>query len=94
MGVPMMTTAVPATEFCRNFATYQRQVQREAIEVQSHGKTTGYFISPEEFERVQRILAESRKAYHPAELPEHLRKAVKRARMARDHAKLDRQLND
>ena len=89
-----MTTAVPATESCRNFATYQRQVQREPIQVQSHGKTTGYFVSAEEFERVQRILAESRKAYHPAELPEHLRTAVKGARMAPEHANLNRLLED
>lgn len=89
-----MTTAVPATEFCRNFATYQRQVQREPIQVQSHGKTTGYFVSADEFERMQRILMESRKAYHPAELPEHLRKAVARARMAPTHGKLDRLLKD
>jgi prevent-host-death family protein len=88
-----MTTAVPATEFCRNFATYQRQVQREPIEVQSHGKTTGYFVSAEEFERVQRILAESRKAYHPSELPAHLRSAVAKARMSPRHAKLNRLLD-
>jgi len=85
-----MTTPVAATEFCRNFATYQRHVQREPIQVQSHGKTTGYFVSAEEFERVQRILAESRKAYHPAELPAHLREAVRGARMAPKHAPLDR----
>jgi len=89
-----MTTAVPATEFCRNFATYQRQVQREPIQVRSHGKITGYFVSAEEFERAQRILAESRKAYHPAELPGHLRDAVAGARMAPEHAKLDRLLED
>jgi PHD/YefM family antitoxin component YafN of YafNO toxin-antitoxin module len=89
-----MTTAVPATEFCRNFATYQRQVQREPIQVQSHGKTTGYFVSAEEFERVQRILSESRKAYHPAELPPHLRTAVAKARMSPKHAKLNRLLKE
>jgi PHD/YefM family antitoxin component YafN of YafNO toxin-antitoxin module len=89
-----MTTAVRATEFCRNFATYQRQVQREPIEVQSHGKTTGYFVSAEEFERVQRILAESRKAYYPSELPGHLRAAVTKARMSPKHAKLDRLLKE
>lgn len=89
-----MTTPVTATEFCRNFATYQRQVQRGAIQVQSHGKTTGYFVSAEEFERVQRILAESRKAYYPAELPAHLREAVAGARMKPEHAKLDRLLED
>lgn len=85
-------TTVPATEFCRNFAIYQRQVQRGPIEVQSHGKTTGFFVSAEEFERVQRILAESRKAYHPGELPAHLQKAVAKARMSPKHAKLDRLL--
>ena len=89
-----MTTAVPATEFCRNFATYQRQVQRGPIEVQSHGKTTGYFVSAEEFERVQRILAESRKAYHPAELPARLRKAVAKSRMSPKHAKLNRLIEE
>lgn len=87
-------TTVPATEFCRNFATYQRQVQRGPIEVQSHGKTTGFFVSVEEFERVQRILAESRKAYHPAELPAHLQNAVAKARMSPRHVKLDRLLKE
>jgi PHD/YefM family antitoxin component YafN of YafNO toxin-antitoxin module len=60
-----MTTAVAATDFCRNFAEYQRRVQREPIRVQSHGKMTGYFVSAEELEGVQRILAQSRKAHHP-----------------------------
>lgn len=89
-----MNKAIPATEFCRNFATYQRQVQRGPIEVQSHGKTTGYFISAEEFERVQQILAESRRAYHPSELPAHLKEAVAKGRMSPKHAKLDRLLKE
>ena len=89
-----MATMTTATEFCRNFATYQRQVQREPIQVRSHGKTTGYFVSAEDFERTQRILAEARKSYHPSELPPHLREAVAGARMAPEHAKLDRLLED
>ena len=89
-----MTTAVAATEFCRNFAEYQRHVQREPIRVQSHGKTTGYFVSAEEFERVQRILAESRKAYHPSELPSHLREAIQGAHMSPEHAHLDKLLEE
>lgn len=84
-----MTTAVAATEFCRNFGEYQRRVQREPIEVQSHGKTTGYFVSAEEYERLQRILAASRQAYHPNELPAPLMAAVKDARMDTRHAHLD-----
>ena len=49
-----MTVVVSATEFTRNFSSYQRSVQVEPIEVQSHDKVTGYFLSPEHFERVQR----------------------------------------
>lgn len=87
-----MTTSVAATDFCRNFGKYQRRVQREAICVQSHGETTGYFVSPEEYERFQRILAESRRAYHPSELPEHLREALEGARMGGEHNHLNKLL--
>lgn len=86
-------TAVPATEFCRNFGEYQRRAQREPIQVQSHGKTTGYFVSADEFERFQRILSESRKSYHPSELPQDLLAAVKDARMEPRHAHLDNLLD-
>jgi prevent-host-death family protein len=89
-----MAKSVPATEFCRNFGEYQRRAQREPIEVQSHGKTTGYFVSADDFERMQRILSEARKAYHPSELPPHLREAVRVARMDPKHNKLDRLLED
>lgn len=89
-----MATTVPATDFCRNFGEYQRRVQREPIRVQSHGKVTGYFLSAEDFDRMQRILAEARKAYHPTELPAHLREAVKEARMGSEHAALDRLLEE
>lgn len=89
-----MTIAVAATEFCRSFGEYQRRAQREPICVQSHGKTTGYFISAEDFERMQKILAEARKAYHPSELPDHLREAIRTARMDPEHARLDRLLDE
>jgi prevent-host-death family protein len=85
---------VSATEFCRNFGEYQRRVQREPIQVQSHGKTTGYFVSAEDFERMQRVLRESRKAYHPSELPPHLSEAIRGARMSPEHAELDQLLED
>jgi prevent-host-death family protein len=74
-----MTTAIAATDFCRNFGEYQRRVQREPIEVQSHGKTTGYFVSPDDFDRLQRILNASRRAYHPSELPADVMAAIEDA---------------
>ena len=40
----------------------------------------------------QRVVAQSRKACHPFELPAHLRKAVQDARMAPEHDALNRLL--
>jgi len=76
-----MTAVVAATEFCRNFSSYQRKVQREPIEVRSHDKVTGYYVSAEDYERMQRVLAASRRAYHPSELPEPLMEAISNARV-------------
>jgi len=85
---------VAATEFSRRFSEYQRLVRREPIEVQAHEQTTGFFISPEEFAQYQRLLAASRQAYHPSELPEHLKQAVADARMDARHDHLNRLLDD
>ena len=84
-----MTAVVAATEFCRNFATYQRQVQREPIEVRSHEKVTGYYVSAETFARIERIINASRRAYHPSELPEHLKAAIRDACMKPEHDHLN-----
>jgi hypothetical protein len=89
-----MTVVVSATEFTRNFSSYQRSVRVEPIEVQSHEKVTGYFLSPEAFERVTQILLASRRAHHPSELPEHLKAAIKDARMAPEHDYLNALLDD
>lgn len=85
---------VAATEFSRNFGRYQRVVQREPVEVRSHEQTTGFYISPEDFEQYQRLLAASRKAYHPAELPAHLQRAIADARMDPRHDHLNKLMED
>ena len=89
-----MTVVVASTEFCRNFVTYQRQVQREPIEVRSHDKVTGYYVSRETFERIAKVLAASRRPYHPSELPEHLKAAVRDARMSLEHDHLNALMDD
>jgi hypothetical protein len=89
-----MTVVVSATEFTRNFSSYQRSVRVEPIEVQSHDKVTGYFLSPEHFERVKEILLASRRAYHPSELPRHVMAAIKDAKMAPEHDHLNALLDD
>ena len=87
-------TTVTATEFCRNFADMQRSVQRETIEVRSHEKVTGYFVSPAVFERIEKILAASRRSYHPSELPDHLKEAIRDVRMGPEHDHLNALLDE
>lgn len=85
---------VAATDFCRNFGLYQREVQKEPIEVTSHGRVTGYFLSPEEFERYRRFLAASRRACHPSELPDHLKRSIQESRMDPKHDHLNALLDE
>lgn len=82
--------AIRATEFCRNFGLYQREVRKEPIEVTSHGRTTGFFISPEDFEKYRRLLAASSQAIHPSELSDDLRDALANSSMSPEHGSLDR----
>ncbi|GGE47068.1 type II toxin-antitoxin system Phd/YefM family antitoxin [Niveispirillum cyanobacteriorum] len=46
-----MKTTIPASEFTRNFGHYRMVAQRETVAVSSHGRITGYFIAPDEYER-------------------------------------------
>ncbi len=89
-----MACKVTARKFRRNFGVYQRQVKQEPIEISSYGRVTGYFLSPKDFERVQRILAASRRAYHPSELPEYLKAAIRDARMEPEDDALNALTND
>jgi len=45
---------VNATEFVNNFGRRNQEVQREPIEVKSHGRTVGYYVSPDEYNRLER----------------------------------------
>jgi PHD/YefM family antitoxin component YafN of YafNO toxin-antitoxin module len=87
-------TTVPAAVFARNLGLYQREVHKGPIEVTSHGHVTGYFISPEEFQRYTRLLAASRRAYHPRELPDYLKHAVSETRMDPEHDHLNALVDD
>lgn len=84
-----MPLGVTATEFAKNFGRYQRHAHKEPIQVRSHGEIAGYWVSPETFERLERLVMASRRAYHPSELPSHLAAALADARMGEEHAHLD-----
>jgi len=60
---------VPASEFTRNFGRYRMHAQRSAVAVSSHGRITGYFVGPDEYEAFKRF-KESHRSFATAELPE------------------------
>lgn len=86
------TGTVPASEFTRNFGRYRMQAQREAVAVSSHGRVTGYFISPDEYEEFKRF-RDSRRSFATAELPEEKVKAIRASRMDQRHAHLNDMLD-
>jgi hypothetical protein len=85
--------SIPASEFTRNFGRYRMRAQREAVPVSSHGRITGYFVAPDEYEELRRF-RESRRSFATAELPEEKVKAIASTRMDRRHRHLDAILDD
>lgn len=85
MGLPK---TIPASEFTRNFERYRMRAQREAVAVSSHGRITGYFIGPDEYEEFKRF-RESRRSFATDELSDERVKAIAKSRMDPRHAHLD-----
>jgi PHD/YefM family antitoxin component YafN of YafNO toxin-antitoxin module len=80
---------VPATKFVKNFGQYREQVQREAIAITSHGRTSGYFLSEHEYMEYLQLKANSRKAYSVNELPEETISALATIKMDSSHDHLN-----
>ena len=57
---------VPATEFAKNFGRYRDMVQAEPVEVTSHDRVAGYFISKQDFEALQALKRDARPRAKPA----------------------------
>jgi prevent-host-death family protein len=85
---------VPATEFARNFGQYREIVQREPIAVTSHGRATGYFVSPIEFEEMQRLKALSRRSLAVADMTPAEIDEIAASRMAPEHDHLNALLDE
>lgn len=86
--------AVSATEFAKNFGLYKEKAQREPIAITSYNRTSGYFISAQEYEEYQRIRAASRRAYHISELPPTIIEGIKNSRMDPSHDHLNALLDE
>jgi hypothetical protein len=87
-----MPETIPASEFTRNFGRYRMRAQRTAVAVSSHGRITGYFIGPDEYEEFRRF-RESRRSFATAELSEEKVEAIRASRMDPRHAPLDAMLD-
>jgi hypothetical protein len=83
--------SVPASEFTRNFGRYRMQAQRGAVAVSSHGRITGYFIAPEDYQDYARMKA-ARRSFATVDLGEDKVRAVAKSRMHPRHKSLDRLL--
>lgn len=80
---------VTATEFARNFGRYREEAQRAPVAITAHGRTTGYFVSPQEFAELERLRAYERRAYRIEDLPEEIYAEVTQARMDPRHDPLN-----
>lgn len=85
---------VTATEFAKNFGRYRDEAQREPVVITSHGRTTGYFLSPQEFAELERLRAYQRRAYRIEELPGEVFEAIMDARMDPRHDHLNALLDE
>jgi PHD/YefM family antitoxin component YafN of YafNO toxin-antitoxin module len=80
---------VTATEFARNFGRYREEAQREPVAITSHGRTSGYFVSPHEYAELERLCAYERRVYRIEELPENIAQAISEAKMDPKHEHLN-----
>jgi prevent-host-death family protein len=86
--------AITATEFAKNFGRYKEAAQREPIAITSYGRTSGYFVSAQEYAELQRLRALERRAYRINELPADIADAIEASRMNPAHEHLNDLLKD
>jgi prevent-host-death family protein len=85
---------ISASEFSRNFGRYREAVQRGPVEVTSHGRTTGFFVSAVAFEEYQKLKKVVRHALKVADLPKSFVDALAAARITPAHDHLNALLDE
>jgi len=89
----MTTLSISATEFAKNFGKYREAAQREPVEITSHGRPSGYFVSTQEFAELQRLRSLERRAYSIGSIPDELAAAIAGAAMSAAHDHLNQLLD-
>lgn len=80
---------ITATEFARNFSRYQDEAREEPIEVTSHDRTTGYFVSPREYAELEELRAKARRILRVGDLPAEVLEAIQNSAMSNKHDHLN-----
>jgi hypothetical protein len=86
--------SMSATAFARNFAQIQHDVRTETVEVMSHNRVTGYFLSPDDYAEFESLRAKARRNLLVGQLPEKTVKALKKTKMDKRHAALNALMQD
>jgi hypothetical protein len=71
---------VTATEFVRSFGRLQDEAYREIVEVTSHGRVIGGYLSAPELEHYKRLKRREREVFAAGEFPDDLVADLKAAR--------------
>lgn len=86
--------AISATEFAKSFGRYKEEAQREPVAITSYGRVSGYFVSAQEYEELQRLRVFERRVYRLKELPKEILDGIKSAKMDPSHDHLNALLDD
>lgn len=78
---------ITSAELQRNFGRYKEVAQREPIRITSHGRESLVVLSAEEYRRLAAL--DTRRAYHPADLPPELRDALEETRPPAEATRFD-----
>lgn len=89
---PKTTPRVSSSEFLKSYGALSRRAQREPVTITNHGQDSLVLISAEEFKRLKSL--DTRRAYHPWELPEELKQALEEAEPPAWTAQFDHELDD
>lgn len=80
---------VEALDFQRRFGEFQRQAQREPVEITRHGRRELVLMSAEQYDWLR---AAAQRRHCTTDAPDVALAAVERAEMTPDHDTLDRPL--
>lgn len=81
---------VTSLEFQKRFGRYRELAQREPVTVTSHGRDSLVVLSADEFARLQAL--DTRRAYHPSQLPDDLKAALDDAQPPSAAKRFDREV--